>query len=85
MKCLDCSTSQGRATEAMGVCHHCSAGVCESDSALVSDPVTMQALIMRTVILPKRARVRRLWVNPTTSKGKRKRAETLPLPLQTGP
>ena len=57
MKCLDCSTSQGRATEAMGVCHHCSAGVCESDSALVSDPVTMQALIMRTVILPKRARV----------------------------
>ena len=57
MKCLDCSTSQGRATEAMGVCHHCSAGVCESHSALVSDPVTMQALIMRTVIPPKRARV----------------------------
>ena len=56
MKCFDCSI-EGRVADTIGVCHHCSTGVCRSHSSLVSDPVTMQALIMRTVILPKKARV----------------------------
>jgi hypothetical protein len=56
MKCFDCSI-QGRAEETIGICHHCSAGVCESHGSLVSDPVTMQALILRTIILPKKARL----------------------------
>jgi len=56
MKCFDCSI-QGCAADALGICHHCSAGVCESHGSFVSDPVTMQAIVNRTVVLPKKARV----------------------------
>ncbi len=38
MKCLDCS-AKGRDTEAIGICHHCSAGICVAHRSLVSDPV----------------------------------------------
>lgn len=56
MKCFDCSI-QGRVADTIGVCHHCSAGVCEGHGSFVSDPVTMQAPLVRTIILPKKARV----------------------------
>jgi hypothetical protein len=56
MKCFDCSNN-GRVADAVGVCHHCSAGVCSQDGTLVADPVTMQALILKEIVLPKKARV----------------------------
>jgi hypothetical protein len=56
MKCLDCARN-GFATETIGICHHCSAGVCDTHGRLVSDPVTVPALVMGTRILPKRARL----------------------------
>jgi hypothetical protein len=56
MKCLDCA-GKGTAAETIGICHHCSAGVCDTHSTLVSDPVTVPAVIMGTRVLPKRARL----------------------------
>lgn len=56
MKCLDCAR-KGTATETIGICHHCSAGVCDIHGALVLDPVTAPALVMGTRDLPKKARL----------------------------
>ena len=56
MKCLDCARN-GATTEAIGNCHHCSASVCDSHSTLVSDPVTVPAVVMGTRVLPVRARM----------------------------
>jgi hypothetical protein len=56
MKCFDCS-NEGRAAEAIGTCHHCSAGVCESHGALVSNAVSVPVPVMGTKVLPIRARL----------------------------
>jgi hypothetical protein len=56
MKCLDCGR-KGNATEAIGICHHCSAGVCDTHGTLVSDPVTVPAVVMGRRVLPQRARL----------------------------
>ena len=56
MKCLDCGR-KGNATEAIGICHHCSAGVCDIHGTLVSDPVTVPAVVMGRRVLPQRARL----------------------------
>jgi hypothetical protein len=56
MKCLDCART-GAAAEAIGICHHCSAGVCNAHGAVVSDPVIVPAVVMGTRTLPQRARL----------------------------
>ena len=56
MKCFDCSDER-RVNDAIGVCHHCSVGVCQSHGSLLSDPVTMRAQIVKSVVLPKKARI----------------------------
>jgi hypothetical protein len=52
MKCFDCAM-KGTATEAIGICHHCSAGLGDTHGALVSDAVTVPAVVMGTRVLPK--------------------------------
>jgi hypothetical protein len=56
MKCFDCAR-KGTATETIGICHHCSSGVCESHGTLVFVPVTVPTVVMGTKDLPKRARL----------------------------
>lgn len=56
MKCLDCARN-GTATETIGICQHCSAGVCDKHGTLVSDPVTVPAVVMGTRVLPLSARL----------------------------
>lgn len=55
MHCYECSQA-GIARDAIGLCHHCSAGLCSGHACTVADPITAQYLIARTVILPKKAR-----------------------------
>ena len=56
MICYECSQADSR-HEAIGVCHHCSVGLCSEHAAMIADQVTMTALINRTVVLPKKARL----------------------------
>ena len=56
MQCYECS-SEGMTREAIGVCHHCSAGLCAEHACFVSDPLTARHPIAQTVVLPRRARV----------------------------
>ena len=56
MCCYECLQAGDR-QEAVGICHHCSVGVCQRHSSVVTDPVTMTMLINRTVVLPKKARL----------------------------
>ena len=56
MNCYECSTTNHR-QEAIGICHHCSVGVCPGHSTVVTDPVTMTVLVARPVVLPVKARL----------------------------
>ncbi len=56
MCCYECSQA-GTRGEAIGICHHCSVGLCQEHAAMIEDQVTMTALINRTVVLPKKARL----------------------------
>jgi hypothetical protein len=56
MLCYECSQT-GTRQEAIGLCHHCSVALCQQHASMINDPVTMTALINRTVVLPKKARV----------------------------
>ncbi len=56
MLCYECSQSGAR-SDAVGVCHHCSAGLCPSHVHLVSDPVTAHFPVAKTVVLPQHARL----------------------------
>ena len=56
MCCYECSQASTR-SEAIGICHHCSVALCQQHGLMISDPVTMTALINRTVVLPKKARL----------------------------
>ena len=56
MYCYECSQA-GTRGEAIGICHHCSVGLCQQHALMVTDPVTMTALINRTVVLPMKARL----------------------------
>jgi hypothetical protein len=55
MKCYDC-WGEGVQTDAVGICHHCSAGTCGTHGTLVADPVLVHGPVARTVELPKKAR-----------------------------
>lgn len=55
MNCHDCYI-QGRDAEAVGICHHCSVGLCQHHGVLLADPVFVQEAITKTTALPKQAR-----------------------------
>lgn len=55
MRCYECSL-QGQSSEAIGICHHCSIGLCIGHSTLVADPILTTVPLNREVVLPKRAR-----------------------------
>jgi hypothetical protein len=55
MRCYDCHMA-GRKADAIGVCHHCSVGLCMDHGTVVIDPILMQEPVMKTVALPKKAR-----------------------------
>ena len=56
MYCYECSQADTQ-QKAIGICHHCSVGLCQQHALMITDPVTMTALINRTVVLPKKARL----------------------------
>ena len=56
MYCYECLQA-GTRGDAIGLCHHCSVALCQQHGSMISDPVTMTALINRTVVLPKKARL----------------------------
>ncbi len=56
MHCYDCSRL-GRSTQALGLCHHCSAAICEEHASVIPEPVMGGHPLVQTVELPKRARL----------------------------
>ena len=54
--CYECLRA-GDNRDAVGLCHHCSAALCEEHIREVDDPVTDIYPLMRTVVLPKKARL----------------------------
>jgi hypothetical protein len=56
MYCYECSQA-GTRQDAIGLCHHCSVALLQQHCWMIADPVTMTALINRTVVLPKKARL----------------------------
>lgn len=56
MFCYECSQS-GTRVEAIGLCHHCSVGLCQEHGFIIADPITATALVNRTVVLKKKARL----------------------------
>ena len=56
MLCYECS-QVGRSSEAVGVCHHCSAALCSNHARTVTDPVTASYPVAMTIVLPLRARL----------------------------
>jgi hypothetical protein len=55
MLCYECSKA-GKNQEAIGLCHHCSAGLCVDHVRVIADPVTTTYPLCRTVVLPQKAR-----------------------------
>lgn len=55
MLCYECSQA-GKRGEAVGLCHHCSAGLCSEHVCVVKDPVTTTHGVFQTVVLPRKAR-----------------------------
>lgn len=56
MKCYECARA-GERQDAIGICHHCSVGVCNEHASVVADPITMNLVINREVVLPLKARL----------------------------
>ena len=52
MHCYECSQT-GIAKEAIGICHHCSAGLCGGHVYVEADPITLESSFAPTVVLPK--------------------------------
>jgi hypothetical protein len=55
MVCYECSL-KGLRREAVGLCHHCSAGLCLDHVVVAPRPVTVREPIEKTVVLPIEAR-----------------------------
>ena len=55
MKCFECSL-EGERSDAVGVCHHCSVGLCTEHAVLTADPILAHQPIAQVVELPKKAR-----------------------------
>ena len=56
MLCYECCQA-GKSSEAAGICHHCSAGLCSNHARIVTDPVTTIYEVCGTAVLPLRARL----------------------------
>jgi len=63
MLCYECQ-QEGKRAEAVGVCHHCSVGLCTQHVCIANDPVTASfpvtkgmVLVTSTMVLPLRARL----------------------------
>ena len=56
MHCYECLQA-GVTRDAIGLCHHCSAALCTEHAFVIADPVTTIYPLMKTVVLPKRARL----------------------------
>lgn len=56
MHCYECLQA-GETRDAVGLCHHCSAALCAEHIRVVDDPVIGGVPIVRTVVLPKKARL----------------------------
>ncbi len=56
MECFECVQS-GVNREAVGLCHHCSAALCEDHIFAVEDTLTLSHIMTPSVVLPKRARL----------------------------
>jgi hypothetical protein len=56
MVCYECQ-QVGKSRDAVALCHHCSAALCPEHALVISDPVTTQCPVCKTVVLPLRARL----------------------------
>jgi hypothetical protein len=56
MQCYECG-HEGRQTAAVVLCHHCSAGLCDTHSVSVDDPVLATEPLFKTAGLPLHARL----------------------------
>lgn len=56
MHCYECLQA-GETRDAVGLCHHCSAALCAEHICVVADLVTAIEPLVRTVVLPKKARL----------------------------
>ncbi len=56
MICYECQ-SQCETRDAVALCHHCFASLCAEHALVLSDPVTAQYPVCKTVTLPLRARL----------------------------
>ena len=56
MECYEC-LQVGIQRDASGLCHHCSAALCPEHICVIDDPVAGGVPLVRTVILPKKARL----------------------------
>ena len=56
MICYECQ-SRGETRDAVALCHQCSATLCAEHALVLSDPVTAQYPVCKTVTLPLRARL----------------------------
>ena len=54
--CYECLQA-GEIRDAVGLCHHCAAALCAEHICVVDDPVTGGVPLVRTVVLPKKARL----------------------------
>lgn len=55
MRCFDCP--QDRSSEAIGLCHHCSAALCREHAVSIPEDLYANEAVARTVALPRRARL----------------------------
>jgi hypothetical protein len=56
MICYECQQADKR-RDAVALCHHCSAALCQEHALALADPVTALYPVCKTVVLPLRARV----------------------------
>ena len=56
MICYECQLL-GTRHDASALCHHCSAALCSTHAAVLSDPVTERYPILRVAVLPLQARL----------------------------
>lgn len=55
MICYECA-SRGLQRPAVGMCHHCGAGICRTHAVEVPKPLTVVKPVYQTVVLPLKAR-----------------------------
>lgn len=56
MICYECQQA-GKTRDPVALCHHCFAALCPEHALILSDPVTAQYPVCKTVVLPLPARV----------------------------